>query len=252
MAYTPNPTWVDGQAGGTPITAAALQHIESGIAAAATVADDAATALTGKASTTHKTSHATGGSDAIAPADIGAATDTALSALDATVAGLASTKANITDLTTVTRVTVTAAGVTSSSTTFVATGLQIVAGANEAWEFTALVHYDGDATASVGNISFKVTGPSGGGVFANIHGLNGAATNTASGHRTEPIFALDTATGALATVGTGNARAACLITGYVTSAATAGTFALMFNQAAASATPTKVYGGSVLTAAKIA
>ena len=34
MAYTPNPTWVDGAAGGTPITAATLQHIEDGIAAA--------------------------------------------------------------------------------------------------------------------------------------------------------------------------------------------------------------------------
>lgn len=34
MAYTKNPTWVDGTAGGTPITAATLQHIEDGIAAA--------------------------------------------------------------------------------------------------------------------------------------------------------------------------------------------------------------------------
>lgn len=34
MAYTKNPTWVDGTGGGTPITAASLQHIEDGIAAA--------------------------------------------------------------------------------------------------------------------------------------------------------------------------------------------------------------------------
>lgn len=45
MAYTPNPTWVDGQAGGTPITAASLQHIEDGLAAAAAAADNAAAAL---------------------------------------------------------------------------------------------------------------------------------------------------------------------------------------------------------------
>ena len=62
MAYTPNPTWVDGQAGGTPITAAALQHIEDGIAAAAQSADDATTALAGKASSSH-THTATGISD---------------------------------------------------------------------------------------------------------------------------------------------------------------------------------------------
>lgn len=45
MAYTPQ-TWADGEAGGTPITAAALTHIETGIAdatdaaEAALVADD--------------------------------------------------------------------------------------------------------------------------------------------------------------------------------------------------------------------
>jgi len=37
MAYAKNPTWVDGTAGGTPITAASLQHIEDGLAAAALV-----------------------------------------------------------------------------------------------------------------------------------------------------------------------------------------------------------------------
>lgn len=48
MAYTPNPTWVDGAAGGTPITAATLQHIEDGIAAAAAAADAASDGLDGK------------------------------------------------------------------------------------------------------------------------------------------------------------------------------------------------------------
>lgn len=36
MVYTPNPTWANTSAGGTPITAAALQHIEDGIAALGT------------------------------------------------------------------------------------------------------------------------------------------------------------------------------------------------------------------------
>lgn len=31
MAYTPNPTWADGSAGGTPITAAKLNNMEAGI-----------------------------------------------------------------------------------------------------------------------------------------------------------------------------------------------------------------------------
>lgn len=43
MAYTPS-TWADGEAGGTPITAAALNKIETGIDEAHTTADDAAPA----------------------------------------------------------------------------------------------------------------------------------------------------------------------------------------------------------------
>ena len=31
MAYAKNTPWVDGTAGGTPITAASLQHIEDGL-----------------------------------------------------------------------------------------------------------------------------------------------------------------------------------------------------------------------------
>lgn len=44
MAYTPQ-TWADGPAGLTPITAARLAHIESGLVAAALAADNAAAAL---------------------------------------------------------------------------------------------------------------------------------------------------------------------------------------------------------------
>lgn len=42
MAYTPNPTWVDGAGGGTLITAAALNRLELALQAAALVADNAA------------------------------------------------------------------------------------------------------------------------------------------------------------------------------------------------------------------
>ena len=42
MAYTPQ-TWADGEDGGTPITAAALTHMETGIADAADAAEAALT-----------------------------------------------------------------------------------------------------------------------------------------------------------------------------------------------------------------
>lgn len=90
MAYTKNPTWVDGTAGGTPITAASLQHIEDGIAAAAQIADDATTALAGKASSSH-THTATGISDSTT---VGRSVLTASTATDArTALGLAAVAA---------------------------------------------------------------------------------------------------------------------------------------------------------------
>lgn len=41
MSYTPNPTWENDEAGATPVDADSLNHIESGLVAAASVADDA-------------------------------------------------------------------------------------------------------------------------------------------------------------------------------------------------------------------
>lgn len=49
MSYIPNPTWKDLEAGGTLITAAALNHIESGVQDAAATADSASTSATGAA-----------------------------------------------------------------------------------------------------------------------------------------------------------------------------------------------------------
>lgn len=43
MSYTPNPPWVDYPSEDTLVTAATLQHLEDGLAAAATVADTATT-----------------------------------------------------------------------------------------------------------------------------------------------------------------------------------------------------------------
>lgn len=54
MAYVKNPTWQDGVAGGTLITAAALNNIENGVQAAAATADTANAAVTPDASTTVK------------------------------------------------------------------------------------------------------------------------------------------------------------------------------------------------------
>ena len=53
MAYVKNPTWQDGEAGGTRIDAADLNHMEEGIEAAALTADSATSALAGKANTAH-------------------------------------------------------------------------------------------------------------------------------------------------------------------------------------------------------
>lgn len=53
MSYTKNPTWQDGKAGGTLITAATLNHLEDGVAAAAATADSAQAGLAGKANTAH-------------------------------------------------------------------------------------------------------------------------------------------------------------------------------------------------------
>lgn len=44
MAYVKNPTWANSSSGGTPISAAALQHIEDGLFAAAAQADAAVAA----------------------------------------------------------------------------------------------------------------------------------------------------------------------------------------------------------------
>lgn len=66
MAYEPQ-TWADGEEGGTPITAAALNHLEAGVGDAAAAADaaaaEAATApawgeVTGKPSTFPPAAHA--------------------------------------------------------------------------------------------------------------------------------------------------------------------------------------------------
>lgn len=58
MAYTPS-TWADGEAGGTPITAAALNKIENGVGAADTAANTAPTwaSVTGKPSTFAPATH---------------------------------------------------------------------------------------------------------------------------------------------------------------------------------------------------
>jgi hypothetical protein len=53
MAYSRNPTWQDGVAGGTLITAATLNKLEDGLVDAAGDADGAVTGLAGKAPTVH-------------------------------------------------------------------------------------------------------------------------------------------------------------------------------------------------------
>lgn len=85
MAYTKQ-TWADGEAGGTPIDAASLNHLEDGVASAAGVADAAQAAADGKADASH--THAISDVAGLETALAEKATNEALADLAARVAAL--------------------------------------------------------------------------------------------------------------------------------------------------------------------
>lgn len=74
MSYTKNPTWVDGVDGGTLITAATLNHLEDGVAATSTVADNAGAGLATKAPLVHTHAGADITSGTVATARLGTGT----------------------------------------------------------------------------------------------------------------------------------------------------------------------------------
>lgn len=74
MSYVKNPTWQDGAAGGTLITAATLNHLEDGVEATAAAADAATAALPGKAPIAHNHDAADVTTGTLATARLGSGT----------------------------------------------------------------------------------------------------------------------------------------------------------------------------------